>query len=75
MLDDTETSSSGGSEVVPPRNDRRALRRKARAAREMLDDVFSFFGRDSGFVDENAWARYMRHRAISHADASANLPR
>ena len=73
MLDDTETSSSGGSEVVPPRNDRRALRRKARAAREMLDDVFSFFGRDSGFVDSDAWARYMRHRAISHADASANF--
>ena len=83
-LDETETSSGGSgvddetssSGVVPEsrkENDRRALRRKARAAREMLDDVFSFFGRDSGSVDEIAWARYMRHRARAHADASANF--
>lgn len=39
----------------------------------MLDDVFSFFGREVGTVDERAWARYMRHRARAHADASANF--
>ena len=73
----SETKTTlGNSGIASPRDARlaaRATRRKARAAREMLDDVFSFFGREVGTVDERAWARYMRHRARAHADASANF--
>ena len=69
-----ETDETDGTDAAAAASDDPlALRRKARAAREMLDDVYSFFGRESGSVDETAWARYARHRARAHADASANF--
>ena len=71
--DASETTRDSAASPRDARLAARATRRKARAAREMLDDVFSFFGREVGQVDERAWARYMRHRARAHADASANF--
>ena len=45
----------------------------ARASREMLDDVTTFFRRDTGDVSRDAWDRYMRYRARKHADEAANV--
>ena len=48
-------------------------KRKADAARAMLDDVCAFVSRETGCVDEVVWSRYTRHRARRGADASANF--
>ena len=45
----------------------------ARASREMLDDVTTFFRRETGDVSRDAWDRYMRYRARKHADEAANV--
>ena len=71
--DASETTRDSAASPRDARLAARATRRKARAAREMLDDVFSFFGREVGQVDERVPPGGMRHRARAHADASANF--
>ena len=64
----TDTTDSNDSSQMSQRT-----RRKAQATRQMLHDVTSFFNRETGYVDQDLWSKYMRHRARQQNDTSANF--